>query len=328
MGLNALIKVLLTGSTGFIGQALFRRLLLNVEYDLLLTVRNFMSDLPVSVIQYKIADINGVTEWQSALETVDVVIHCAALAHVMNEEANDSLAEFHKVNVSGTLNLARQAAMAGVKRFISISSVKVNGEKTLPGRRFTSEDVPAPIGPYAISKLEAEQGLRALADETNMEVVIIRPVLVYGPGVKANFRSMMSWLSNSVPLPLGAIGNKRSLVALDNLVDLISTCIEHPAAANQIFLVSDGEDLSTSELLRKMATALGKPTRLLPLPSWILEIGLALLGKQEVAQRLCGSLQVDITKTRELLGWSPPVSVDDGLRRTAVHFLAQQRSRI
>ncbi|MOA03085.1 dTDP-4-dehydro-6-deoxyglucose reductase [compost metagenome] len=181
--------------------------------------------------------------------------------------------------------------------------------------------MPAPVDPYGISKLEAEQGLLALAAETGMEVVIIRPVLVYGPGVKANFRSMMSWLNKGIPLPFGAIANKRSLVALDNLVDLIVTCIDHPAAANQVFLVSDGEDLSTTELLQRMGSALEKPARLLPVPVAWLEGGACLLGGGAIAQRLCGSLQVDIEKTRRLLGWTPSVTVDDALRKTARHFL-------
>jgi len=242
----------------------------------------------------------------------------------MHETANDPLAEFRKVNVDGTLNLARQAAAAGVRRFIFISSIKVNGEGSALGAPYLADAKPAPADPYGISKMEAEQGLRALAAETGMEVVIIRPVLVYGPGVKANFRSMMSWLNKGVPLPLGAIHNQRSLVALDNLVDLIVTCIDHPAAANQTFLVSDGEDLSTTELLRRMGAALGKPARLLPVPAFMLQAGAALLGKRDMAQRLCGSLQVDISKTRELLNWTPPVSVDQALAKTAAHFLHDQ----
>lgn len=225
---------------------------------------------------------------------------------------------------SVSLALARQAAEAGVKRFIFLSTIKVLGDST-SASVFNADTKPAPMDEYACSKWHAEQGLRALAAETGMEVVIIRPVLVYGPGVKANFLSMMRWLNKGVPLPFGAIYNKRSLVALDNLVDLIVTCIDHPAAANQTFLVSDGEDLSTSELLGKMALALGKPARLLPLPSRMLELGARLLGKQPLAQRLCGSLQVDISKTRELLGWSPPVTVDQALRKTAEHFLQQRR---
>jgi UDP-glucose 4-epimerase len=190
-----------------------------------------------------------------------------------------------------------------------------------------ADDEPAPADPYGISKAEAEQDLRTLAAETGMELVIVRPTLVYGPGVKGNFLSMMQWLNRAVPLPFGAIHNKRSLVALDNLVDLIVTCVEHPAAANQIFLVSDDEDVSTTELLRRMSEALGKPARLLPLPVWLLTMGALVLGKRDLSQRLCGSLRVDISKTRNLLGWSPPVSVNDGLKATAQYFLTSEGAR-
>jgi nucleoside-diphosphate-sugar epimerase len=244
----------------------------------------------------------------------------------MNESAQDPLVEFRKVNVEGTLNLARQAAAAGVKRFIFISSIKVNGEATLPGKSFSAEDVPVPVDAYGVSKLEAEQGLYELAESTGMEVVIIRPVLVYGPGVKANFLSMMRWLSRGIPLPLGAIHNRRSLVALGNLISLIVLCIDHPRAANQTFLVSDGEDVSTTDLLRKLACALGKPARLLPVPGWLLQGIAALLGRRSLSQRLFGSLQVDISKNQALLGWTPPVGLDQGLRLTAHHFLESRHS--
>jgi nucleoside-diphosphate-sugar epimerase len=243
----------------------------------------------------------------------------------MHDTAADSLTEFRNVNTCGTINLAQQAAAAGVKRFVFISSIKVNGESTVPGRPFTAQQAPAPIDPYGVSKWEAEQQLRKLSTETGMEVVIIRPGLVDGPGVKANFLSMMKWLHNGIPLPLGAIHNKRSLVALDNLVDLIVTCIDHPKAANRTFLVSDGEDLSTTELLQRMSYALGRRPRLLPVPAGVLETVAKVFGKQSVAQRLCGSLQVDIAHTRETLNWRPPVSVDAALRKTAQHFLAHQK---
>ena len=203
-----------------------------------------------------------------------------------------------------------------------ISSIKVNGEATPPGRPYTPADVPAPVDAYGISKHEAEQALRQLAQETGLEVVIIRPVLIYGPGVKANFLSMMRWLHWGIPLPLGAIKNQRSLVALDNLVDLIVTCLHHPNAPNQTFLVSDGQDLSTTALLRRTAAALGRPARLTPVPVRVLRTAARLLGKADFAERLCGSLQVDITKTGELLGWVPPVSVDEALKQTAQYFLA------
>jgi nucleoside-diphosphate-sugar epimerase len=239
----------------------------------------------------------------------------------MNDKSADPLAEFRRVNVEATAALARQAAGAGVRRFVFLSSIKVNGEFTEAGQPFTADDAPAPEDPYGVSKHEAEKLLRQIAAETGMEVVIIRPPLVYGPGVKANFAAMMRWLARGVPLPLAAVtDNRRSLVALDNLVDLIVTCLHHPAAANQTFLVSDGEDLSTAQLLKRMGAAMGQPARLFYLPPVVLKLGAALLNKPGIYQRLCGSLQLDIAKTRQLLGWSPPVSVDDGLRRAAEGF--------
>lgn len=316
-------KVLLTGCTGFVGRSVLTRLCRDGE-AVIACSRTEMLKAPSAAEYMQVADLDSNTDWTLVLSGVAVVIHCAARVHVMNDTSSNPLTEFRQVNVDGTLNLARQAAAAGVRRFIFISSIKVNGEGTDVGAPYHADAQPAPADPYGISKTEAEQGLRALADETGMEVVIIRPVLVYGPGVKANFLSMMRWLHKGVPLPFGAIDNSRSLVSLDNLVDLIVTCIDHSAAANQTFLVSDGEDLSTTDLLRRMGTALGKPARLLPVPSRLLEIGAAMLGKQALAQRLCGSLQVDISKTRELLNWTPPVSVNEALRKTAKHFLEQQ----
>jgi nucleoside-diphosphate-sugar epimerase len=233
----------------------------------------------------------------------------------MKDEVADPLAEYRRVNVDGTLNLARQAAAAGVKRFIFISSINVNGEQTSPFKPFTADDLVSPNDVTGISKWEAEQGLQQLAAETGMELVIIRPPLVYGPGVKGNFASMIKLVAKGLPLPLGAIHNQRSLVAVDNLVDLIITCIDHPAAANQVFLAGDGQDMSTTELLRGVARAMGKPSRLIPVPASLLMLGATVLGKKAMAQRLLGSLQVDISKARNLLGWEPPVSVDEGLKR-------------
>jgi nucleoside-diphosphate-sugar epimerase len=257
------------------------------------------------------ADADGAT----VLGKADVLVHLAARVHVMRDTAVDALAAFRAVNVQGTLNLARQASASGVKRFVFISSVKVNGEATHKGRPFTAEDLAAPQDAYGISKMEAEQGLRQIAAETGLEVVIIRPTLVYGPGVKANFAALMRAVQRGYPLPLGAVHNQRSLVALDNLVDFIITCITHPQAANQTFLVSDGQDLSTTELVLGMAQAAGVPARLLPVSVWALHAGASLLGKGDVVQRLCGNLQVDISKARSLLGWVPPVSLEEGLRR-------------
>ncbi len=265
-----------------------------------------------------IAPLSSETDWTSALRNVEQVVHLAARVHVMNDKNSDPLAEFRRVNVEGTANFARQAAATGVRRFIFLSSIKVNGEFTTVRQLFTADDVPAPEDPYGVSKHEAEQLLRQIATETGMEVVIIRPPLVYGPGVKANFESMMRWLARGVPLPLAAVtNNRRSLVALDNLVDLIVTCLNHPAAANQTLLVSDGEDLSTADLLRRVGAALGRPARLFYVPTTLLKLGATVVSKPGIYERLCGSLQLDITKTRQLLDWTPPLSVDEGLRRAA-----------
>jgi nucleoside-diphosphate-sugar epimerase len=288
------LSLLITGGTGFVGQAL----------------RNRFVNLPVR-LSVRADSLN----WGKVLFGITTVVHLAARVHVMRETETNPLDEFRAINVDMTLNLARQAAVAGVKRFVFISSVKVNGESTPFGRAFTEIDAPNPQDDYGQSKLEAEQGLRMIAIETGMDVVIIRPPLVYGSGVKANFAALMRAVQRGRPLPLGAVHNQRSLVALDNLVDFIFTCITHPHASNQTFLVSDGQDLSTTELVRGMAKAAGVSARLLPVPVWTLQAGALLLGKGDAVQRLCGSLQVDISKARSLLGWVPPVSVEEGLRR-------------
>ena len=310
--------VFVTGANGFVGRNLCDELLLRGTL-VRAAVRSF-EHVRTDIELCTWVGLDSQTDCLPWLAEVDTVIHLAARVHVMQETTVDPLTEFRRVNVEGTLNLAWQAAASGVRRFVFVSSVKVNGESTPLGSPFKADDGPAPLDAYGVSKMEAEQGLREIAADTGMEVVIIRPTLVYGPGVKANFRAMMRWLSLGVPLPLGAINNKRSLVALDNLVDLIVTCVDHPAAANQTFLVSDGEDLSTTQLLRRMGQAMGKPARLIPVPPALLNAGAALVGKPELAQRLCGSLQVDISKTRELLGWNPPISVDEGLRRAVEGF--------
>jgi UDP-glucose 4-epimerase len=316
--------ILVTGAAGFVGKALCAALL--KRYPVRSAVRDAeVEGLPAGAeVVQKVLSVEE--DWSNALIEVNVVVHCAARVHVMNEQSVDPLTEFRRVNVDGTLRLAKQAAAAGVNRFIFLSSIKVNGEQTKAGRPFTADQQPDPGDPYGISKMEAENGLRILAKKTGMEVVIIRPPLVYGPGVKANFLSMMQVLWRGIPLPFGAVtSNKRSLVSLDNLINLIVTCLDHPAAANQSFLISDGEDLSTAALLRRMSEAIGRPAHLLPVPVTLLQLGGALFGKRNIAQRLCSSLEVDISKTRELLGWKPPISVDEGLRRTAVHWLATQQ---
>ena len=297
--------------------------LADVKWNVKAALRRQVSGLPDHVDPVVVGDMVSTTAWP-ALDKIDVVIHTAARVHVMTDLSVDPLAAFRSVNVDGTLNLARQAEAAGVHRFILISSIKVNGEKTAPDHPFTDQDAPSPQDAYAFSKHEAEEGLLKLAGKTGMDVVIIRPPLVYGPGVKANFYKMMHWIAQGIPLPLGAIHNRRSLVALDNLVDLITTCIEHPAAANKIFLAGDGEDMSTTILLQRLGKALGKPARLVPVPQSVLEFGLKMLAKGDMAHRLCGSLQVDISKVEKVLGWIPPVSIDEGLKRTADWYWQQK----
>ena len=312
----------MTGATGFVGKELVQRLLVTNGFPQIAVAVRSAGDRqwPANILPLVTGDLLPSSDWSDALEGISVVVHCAARVHVMTDKAAIPLDEFRRVNVRGTLNLARQAATLGVQRFVFISSIKVNGESTKLGLPFYADNIPAPLDPYGISKMEAERELRELSAKTGMEVVIIRPPLVYGQGVKANFRAMMHWLKRGIPLPLGAIHNQRSLVALDNLVDLIVTCLTHPAAANQTFLVSDGEDLSTTQLLRRMGAALGKPARLIPVPVSVLKLGAALLGKPEFAQRLCESLQVDMSKTRELLGWTPPFAVDAGLEKAAKEY--------
>jgi len=318
------VVALITGATGFVGRALVDRLLVNGEH-VLAGVRRQSSNLPDSVQQRVIGDLSilegtSTTLKLSCFEGVDVVIHAAARVHIMNDDASEPLEEFRKVNRDATLALARLAVEAGVKRFVFLSSIKVNGELTRPGHSFSPNDEHIPTEPYGLSKYEAEQGLLALALETGMEVVIIRLPLVYGPGVKANFASMMNWMGKRIPLPFGAIHNQRSLVALDNLVDFIALCADReksPKAANQVFLISDNEDVSTTQLLRKVAKAQNKHAWLIPVPVGLMAFAAKLIGKGDVANRLFGSLQVDSSKARDLLGWKPVVTMDEQLAKVA-----------
>ena len=316
--------ILVTGANGFVGSALTARLA-SGRVGVRAAVRRPPTARQPGVEHVAAPSLSADADWRRALTGVRAVVHAAARVHVMRDDARDPLAEFRSANVEGTVALARQAAAAGVERFVFVSSIKVNGESTPPDRPFSANDVPLPLDPYGISKLEAERALGDLARETGLPVVIVRPPLVYGPGVKANFFALLKWLQRGVPLPLGAIHNRRSLVALENLVDLLATCVEHPAAPGQTLLVSDGEDLSTTELLRRLATALGKRARLVPVPQQALIVAARALGAGSIAQRLCGSLCVDIAPTRRLLGWAPPVSVDEGLRAAAEAFLREAR---
>lgn len=317
--------IFITGATGFLGKDLIRRLQSEGKYQLSASVRRSDAEVAEGVITHVIGSAGADGAWNSALTGVNVVVHCAARVHVMADKATDPLQAFREVNVDATLRLAREAASAGVRRFVFISSIKVNGDESPPGQPFRPEDIPNPTDAYGLSKWEAEKALLFFAQDVEMDIVIIRPVLIYGPGVKANFLSIMRLLYKGIPLPLGAIDNKRSLVALENVSDLIVTCLVHPAASNQIFLVSDGEDLSTTELLRKIALALRSPARLIPIPSWLLLVAAKLLGMSGFSQRLCGTLQVDISKTRSMLGWAPRVGVDQALEDAARFYLDQNK---
>jgi len=321
------MKMLITGATGFVGKAVCFESH-DAGYEVIVAVRECTQVFSEKIEQFKIVDLSQEINWRNALQGVDIVIHVAARAHVMNDVAIEPLAGFRKVNTLATLCLARQAAESGVKRFVFISSIKVNGEMTLVDQPFKPNDNHIPTDPYGLSKYEAEQGLLTIAKETGMEVVIIRPPLVYGPGVKANFSSMIKWMNKGIPLPFGAIHNKRSLVALDNLVSFIIYCADYtktPQAANQVFLISDGEDVSTTELLQKVAKAFGKKSLLLPVPVNLMTLAAKLLGKGDIANRLFGSLQVDSSKARELLGWEPVITMDEQLKKTADAFLDKSR---
>lgn len=309
--------ILLTGVSGFVGSHLVKSLCdaeivaIGRSKPVIFDESNFLS-----------CSIDGKGDYTSILSGVAVVIHCAARVHVMDDLADNPLELFREVNTRGTLNLARQAAEAGVKRFIFISSIKVNGELSKRNKPFTCFDRHLYEDPYGQSKSEAEEKLLELSVLTGMEVVIIRPPLVYGPGVKANFSSLMSLVSKGVPLPFGSITlNKRSLVSVRNLVDLIITCVDHPRAANQVFLVSDGHDFSTAELVKCMAKSLGVSGRMLPVPIWCYRFIGKLFGKKDLVGRLIGSLEVDIKYTTEVLGWSPPQSIQAAFEETAREFL-------
>lgn len=316
-------RILVTGANGFVGSRLILSKSPSSSFQFRAVTRGkFVISTPdVEVVE--VADIGPFTDWSAALNNIDIVIHLAARVHVMDDASIDPLLEYRAVNVGGTLNLARQAAVAGVRQFIFLSSIKVNGEETAPGEFFSENSKPNPLDPYGISKYEAEEGLKEICSQTGMEYVIIRPPLIYGPGVKANYLRLVHAVQKGFPLPFGCINNKRSMLALDNLIDFIVLVATDPRAANQTFLLSDGQDLSSKELVTKIALAFGIAPRVLPMPTVLLKVLGVLLGKRAAVDRLLGSLQIDSSKARQLLDWIPPVTVDEGISRTVNPKLAK-----
>jgi UDP-glucose 4-epimerase len=313
------MKVLVTGSTGFLGSCLLNTLS-DSSFDVFSVIRN-TSKLTTGTNDVVVSGIDSKTDWKNFLYDVNSVIHCAARVHVMKEATSDPLEAFREVNVRGTINLAKAAAEAGVKRFIFISSIKVNGESTTGTLPYLSSDKPAPEDPYGVSKAEAEKQLLALGEQTGMEIVIIRPPLVYGAGVKANFAAICKLVSKGLPLPFSSLRtNKRSMVYVGNLVNLIIECVKNDKAANQIFLVSDSDDLSLADFIKRLSMTMGKKTILLPCPKFLFEVVGKLTGKSAFVDRLVGSLQVDITYTCKTLDWQPPYSVEYGFKETVKNF--------
>jgi nucleoside-diphosphate-sugar epimerase len=310
------MKILLTGANGFIGSALHQNLISH-GYDVVPTIRNN----PTSFDQVVVGDINDATFWGNALSGCDMVIHAAGRAHIMSEKVKNPLNEYQKINTFGTLNLARQAVKAGIKRFIFISSIKVNGEFTMPPSIFNSDDLPSPADPYGESKMEAEISLNKLSIESGMEVVIIRPPLVYGVGVKGNFLDMIHFVKRGVPLPLKAISqNKRSIVGVDNFIDLIRICLQKPEAANKTFLISDGKDLSTREIFEKLNFAFNRPQNLFYCPVALIKLLGIISGNKKKVDRLLGSMQVDMKRTCEILDWVPPFTTEEGFLKLAMYY--------
>ncbi len=317
------MRVLVTGANGFIGVALCRELIAR-GYQVRRAVRNVPPEAN-AINTVAVGEVDHTTVWHPAFEDIEVIVHLVGYTHRASTDP-DQLDVFRKVNVVGTEHLAREAPAAGVRRLVYLSSVKVNGEETTVSP-FTEAQASDPEDPYGVSKREAEEVLFRVSSETGLEVSVIRPPLVYGPGVKGNFRRLLEWIDRGLPVPVPVVGNRRSLVSVENLVALIIKCMEHPRAAGEVFLVADGEDVSTTDLVRKLAGALGRPARVLPLPSRLARSVARLAGKEETVRRLFGSLQVDCNKAQALLGWGPTESLDQGIARTAAWFRSVRSGR-
>ena len=316
-------RILITGSTGFVGQELCKRLI-SEKYLIREIVRSSLKKKEELRDVYNVGEINRDTNWSAALKNVNCVIHCAGIAHNINENKSDFLDQYRKINVEGTRNLAEQSAKAGVKRIIFLSSIKVNGEETKFSSRFRHDDVPKPRGSYAISKWEAEKALKEVSKKYGLELVIIRPPLIYGPNVKGNFLRLMNIANRRIPFPISKINNLRSFVSLDNLVDLICCCINHPSAPGKVFLVSDDNDISTPELIKKLGHAMGKPQHLISIPLFILKFICKVIGKSSELNRLLGNCQVDCKNTYEVLNWRPYMNIDEGILKTVKYYLSQK----
>ncbi len=312
------LRVLVTGASGFVGHAVCAEAV-HRGFMVRCAVREH-GEAPNCSETVVTGEISGTTDWGYVLPGVSVVIHLAARVHVMRDDASNPLEEFRRVNVEATEHLARSAAANGVKRLVYVSSIKVNGESTFDGNKFSEADTPGPRDPYGVSKYEAEQALHRIAGEMGLEVVIVRPPLVYGPAVKGNFLQMMRVLAKGIPLPLASARNLRSLVYVGNLADALITCAVQPGAAGQTYLVSDGEDVSTSALLQKLGDGMGRPARLLPCPPALLKLAGRLTGRTDQVERLLGSLQVDSDKIRSQLNWVPPYTLQQGLLETAAWY--------
>lgn len=318
------MRVLVTGATGFVGRELLAALLQRPGMQVRAAVRAAAAPLPAQAQAQVVGELGTSAAWAQALSGCDAVVHLAARVHLLRARGADSDAEFARVNAAATLELATQALSAGVRQFVFLSSVKVNGERTGHGEAFGGQDPPAPLDAYARSKLAAEQGLRELARESGLELSVVRAPLVYGPGVRANFLRLLHWVERERLLPLGAVRNRRSLVSVWNLCSLLVRLLEQPrASAGDAWMVCDGEDLSTPELVRRLAGAMQRRARLVSVPQRLLRLGAALTGHAAEVARLCDSLVVDSADTCARLNWSAPVSVAEGLRRTAQWYLAQ-----
>lgn len=319
-------RILVTGANGFVGQALCNGLIEH-GYTVRGVVRSENAMLPPGTEKTVVGSINKDTDWSGALQGIDCVVHLAARVHVMHEASPDPLSEFRQVNVEGTEKLARAAALAGVKRLVYVSSIKVNGEATFE-KPFSESDLPDPQDPYGISKWEAEQVLHHISKETGLEIVIVRPPLVYGPGVGGNFIRMLGWIKKGIPLPLGSADNRRSMIYVANLADALMLCSAHADAANETFLVSDSESISTPELIRRLSEKMGLKARILPFPLFLLRLLGRLIGKSAEIERLTGSLEIDSSRIRTRLGWNPPHSMLEGMENTVAWYHSPPRRKV